>query len=30
MVGNIALADDLFSENVRTIESSSAWPDLNA
>ena len=28
--GNIALADDLFRENVRTIESSSAWPDLNA
>ena len=28
--GNIALADDLFSEDVRTNGSWLAWPDLNA
>ena len=26
--GNIRLADDIFSENVRTMESPSAWPGL--
>lgn len=28
--GNVALADDLFSANVRTMRSWSAWLDLNA